>query len=268
MATVIGSALVLTQQPPSLDPNNGLLCWQNIVTPLDITTTSETPENPKENLANTSTSFAWQASSTADQDIDIQIGNRTIDFIGIAGHNLIQEAEIRVQYIVDGQVFTVFDFGEFEIRSQALLFVVNEASPDTVRLTIRNNNQPPRIAVLYAGQGTRIERPIYVGHTPITMGSQITTIGSISESGQYLGEIIRREKFTTNVQLQNLTPQFMRDELLPFFQQRPRRPAFWAWRPEKYAAEVGYCWLVGNPRPVNQRGNGMMQVSFDLDAIV
>ena len=268
MATVIGSALVLSQQPPSLSPNNGLLCWQNLVTPLDISTTSETPENPKENMANPSTSFAWQATSTADQNIDIAVGGRIIDFIGIAGHNLQQEAEIRVQYIVDGVVFTVFDFGEFEIRSQAILFIVNEAAPDTVRLTVRGNNEPPRIAVLSVGQGTRMERPIYVGHTPITMGNQLTTIGSVSESGQYLGEIIRREKFTTNVQLQNITPDFMREQLLPFFQQRPRRPAFWAWRPQKYEAEVGYSWLVGNPRPVNQRGNGMMQVSFDLDAIV
>ena len=268
MATVIGSALVLSQQPPSLAPNNGLLCWRNLVTPLDITTTSETPENPKENLANPSTSFAWQATSTADQDIDIEIGGRTIDFVGIAGHNLQQDAEIRLQVIVDGSTFTILDFDEVEIRSQAILFFINTASPDQVRLTIRGNDEPPRIAVLSIGQATRMERPLYVGHTPITMGNQLTTIGSVSESGQYLGEIIRREKFTTNVALQNLSPEFVREELLPFFQQRPRRPAFWAWRPEKYSAEVGYSWLVGNPRPVNQRGNGMMQVSFDLDAIV
>ena len=267
MATVISSSLVLTQQP-RLAPNNGLLCWRNIITPLDITTTSETPENPKENLTNPSTSFAWQATSNDVQDIIVNTGESAVDFVGIAGHNLQQDAEIRLIIEVDEIEYTILDFGEVEIRSQAILFFLNEARPDKVRLTIQNNDEAPRIAVLSVGLATRMERPLYVGHTPITMGNQLTTIGSVSESGQYLGEIIRREKLTTNVALQNLSPEFVREELLPFFQQRPRRPAFWAWRPQKYEAEVGYSWLVGNPRPVNQRGNGMMQVSFDLDAIV
>ena len=266
MAVVIGDALVLSQQAVEQNENNGLLCWRNIVRPGDISVTSQTAQNPVENMANPSTSFSWEADSTDQQDIDISAG-QTIDYIAFARHNLRAPAEYRIQYIVDGSTVTVFDWQTIP-RRQALLFLVNEASPDTIRLSIRNNAQAPKIAVIYCGLATRMERGIYVGHTPITMGNQLTTVGSISESGQYLGEIIRREKYSTSVDLQNLTPQWLRDELLPFFQQRPRTPAFWAWRPEKYSAEVGYSWLVGDPRPSNQRPNGMMEVSFNMDAIV
>jgi len=64
-----------------------------------------------------------------------------------------------------------------------------------------------------------------------------------------------------------LTPQWYRDELDPFFAQRPRRPAFWAWRPSSYPAEVGYVWLSGSPQPSNQRSNGMMSVDFTFEGI-
>ena len=266
MAIVISDALVLSQQTVEQDANKGLLCWRNIVTAGDISATSETAQGPASNMANPSTSFGWEAENTDQQDIDIESGE-TLDYIAIARHNLRSPAEYRIQYIVGGSTVTIIDWRAVP-RRQALLFFLNEATPDTIRLSIRNNSQAPKIAVIYAGLATRMERGIYVGHTPITMGNQLTTVGSISESGQYLGEIIRREKYTTSVDLQNLTPQWLRDELLPFFQQRPRAPAFWAWRPDKYSAEVGYSWLVGDPRPSNQRPNGMMQVSFNLDAIV
>jgi hypothetical protein len=267
MALVISDSLVLTREG-IVNPNVGLLCWNSIVTPTNITSNNQTEAEPIENAANTSTSFVWSAEDTSESIIEIDVGTRPIDFLGIARHNLDPGVSFEVEFVVDGNAFTVVEPETVSFTKQAVLILFRQARPDTVRIKISDNIEPPRIAVIYVGLATRIERPIYVGHTPITMGNQLTTLGSISESGQYLGEIIRREKFTTNVALQNLTPDYLREQLLPFFQQRPRRPAFWAWRPVKYEAEVGYSWLVGNPRPVNQRGNGMMQVSFDLDAIV
>jgi hypothetical protein len=267
MAIVISDSLVLSRDA-IVNPNVGLLCWNSIVTPTNITSNNQTEAEPIENAANVSTSFVWSAEDTSESIIDIDVSNQLIDFVGIARHNLSPGASFELQFVVDNEEFTIIEPDTISFTKQAVLITFTQARPDTVRIRIKDNVVPPRIAVIYVGLATRIQRPIYVGHTPITMGNQLTTLGSISESGQYLGEIIRREKFTTNVSLQNLTPNYLREQLLPFFQQRPRRPAFWAWRPVKFEAEVGYSWLVGNPRPVNQRSNGMMQVSFDLDAIV
>lgn len=264
MSVVISDSLVLSQAA-LLNPNAARLCWRTFVGSGDISTTSEEEENPATNMANPSTAFVWRATSNAQQDIDIDISAQ-IDYIGIARHNLQAVAEIRIQFLVGGTYFTAFDWEEVPQR-QVLLYLINEATPDGVRVSIRNNPTPPSIGVIYAGVSTRLQRNIYVGHTPITLGRDVSTVGSYSENGQYLGELIRRESRSTQVQLQNLTPEWYRDELDPFIAQRPRRPAFFAWRPGKYSAEVGYVWLSGSPRPSNQRPNGMMQITMDLDGI-
>lgn len=264
MSIVISDSLVLSQQA-QLNPNNGRLCWRNIITPGNLSATSEQALQPASNMTNPSTSFAWQAEDTDQQDIDIVITSQ-IDYIGIARHNLRTVAEIRIQFLVGANYVTIFDWAQVPDR-QAILYLINEASPEEVRISIRNNPEPPRIAVLYAGLSTLMQRRIYVGHTPVTYGRRLTVVGGMSESGQYLGEVTRRESRFTNVNLQNLTPDWYREELDPFFAQRPRRPAFWAWRPDRYSAEVGYCWLAGDPTMSNQLANGFVQASFDLEAI-
>ena len=114
----------------------------------------------------------------------------------------------------------------------------------------------------------RLERKIYVGHTPITYGRDRTSINGVSENGQYLGEIVVRETNSTSVNLKNLTPLWYRQSLDPFFAAKPRAPAFWAWRQTTYPDEVGYAWIEGNPRPVNQRSNGMMEINWNFRGIV
>ena len=264
MSVVIGDGLVLSSIG-ILNPNQPRLCWRNFVNEDDVSVTSQTDANPVTNLTNPSTAFIWQATSTAQQDIDFVI-SQPIDYIGIARHNLSGSAEIRIQFLVGGDYVTVFDWSPVPNR-QVLLYLLNQATPDGVRISIRNNNNPPIIGVVYIGEATILERRIYVGHTPIVYGRQVETVGGFSENGQYLGELIRRESRSTQLTMQNLTPRFYRDELDPFLAQRPRRPAFFAWRPESYPTEVGYVWLTGSPQPQNQRPNGMMEISLNMDGI-
>jgi len=75
-----------------------------------------------------------------------------------------------------------------------------------------------------------------------------------------------RSNNRTGVSLQNLTPDWYRNELDPIFRQRV--PFFWAWYPSKYGAEVGYVWLDGEPNMSNQRSNGMVEVSMSLVGMV
>lgn len=263
---IVTKGFVLTQVAESIRPNAGLLCWQSIVTASRVSATSETDDNPVTNLANPSTAFIWRAASTDQQDVDITVGV-VIDYLGIARHNLTQDAEIRIQFIVGGVPFTVQDWQSVRGNQQALLYQINQAEPDVIRISIRNNLTPPTLGVVYAGTATMLQRNVYVGHTPITYGRDVETVGGYSENGQYIGEIIRREGRSTSITLENLTPDWYRSELDPFFAQRPRKPAFFAWRPGKYPTEVGYVWLTGSPRPSNQRANGMMSVSMNFEGL-
>lgn len=259
-------SLVITQQD-LIDPNLPRICWINYVTTTNISATSQTDLNPASNMANPSTAFAWQADSALEQQIEITIGGAQVDYLGIARHNLEGTAEVKVELLSDEVYVTIFDWATVDNR-QSLLFLFNEASPDAVRFSIRNAVASPRIAVMYCGISTMVERSIYVGHTPITMGRNKTEIGGVSQSGQYLGSNVTTEYYSTSANLENLTPEWYRQNLDPFINRSNPTPFFWSWRPDKYPEETAFCWLSGSAKPVNQRSNGMMQISLSMEGII
>jgi len=260
--TYISGGLVLSQQPEN--SQFGLIGYLNNFNESDITATSSNVNNPASNLANTSTSYRWRASSGADQVITIQNNGQVVSYVGIARHNLNAiGASISISF--DGN--TVVPSTQVN-QNQALLFNTNEASPNTITINISGASAAASIAVLYAGPVLRLQRSIYVGHTPITMGENRKSITGMSQSGQYMGEIILNRNVSTSVNLKNLEPDWYRSNLQPFIQRVPREPCFWAWKPDKYPAEVGYCWIEGNPRPSNSLPNGMMEISWNFRGIL
>ena len=262
MSTIISSNLVLSSEV--LRTNEGLVCFENIVNFDTVTATSQTLANPITNIANPATAYTWEASSTATQIITIQSDGREIDYVGIARHNL-NQAGLTVSIKYNG--ITVSP-AQGVSNNQAILFLLNPASPTSIEITISGAVTSPRIAVLYVGKALKLERNIYVGHTPITYGRDRKTINGLSENGQYLGEIVVSKSNTTGVKLENLTPEFYRNELDPFFAAVPRVPCFWAWRPDSYPAEVGYAWVEGEAGMSNQRSNGMVECSWTFRGIV
>ena len=262
MTTVISKSLVLSGEV--ISGNAGIIGYDSIANFDSISCTSETLENPTTNMVNPATAYTWEASSAATQTIIIQSDGREIDYIGIARHNLNQLGlTVTIKYngitVVPAQSIS---------NNQAILFLQNLAAPTTIEIIIAGASIAPKIAVLYVGKALKLQRNIYVGHTPITYGRDRKTINGMSENGQYLGEIVVRETNTTSVNLQNITPDWYRAVLDPYFSSKPRVPCFWAWRSEDYPEEVGYCWVEGNPRPVNQSSNGMMEISWQFVGIV
>ncbi len=192
--------------------------------------------------------------------INVNTAGQSVDYIGIARHNLNQiglTVTVRYNGITVVNAVPISDV-------QALLFLQNEAVPDDVEIIIKGATVAPQIGVIYIGKSLRLERNIYVGHTPIPYGRNRKTVNGVSENGQYLGEIVVRSNNATSVNLQNLTPTWYRSFLDPFFKLSPRIPCFWAWRPETYPDEVGYAWVEGEPNMSNQRANGMVQVSWNF----
>jgi hypothetical protein len=61
-----------------------------------------------------------------------------------------------------------------------------------------------------------------------------------------------------------MTPGWYRQNFDPFLVAAKDSPFFWAWRPFSFATEVGYVWLRNDPKVVNQRTNGMMNVSLEI----
>jgi len=262
----ISESIYTNQIVDGANPNAPYLCFINYVTATNTTLESGKSGSFIENLANPSTAFYAQINETDEFYIDVNVDGQFVDYIGVARHNLQSGAEIKVSISVGGIWYDSKDW-EAVGTSQAILKVFQEATPDMVRIRFRSQGNFVRIGVLYVGLSTRLQRNIYVGHTPITLGRTRQTIGGISEGGQYLGEVVRRRTLTTSVSLQNLTPDWYRDVLDRWLGAQERTPAFFSWRPFTYPNEVSYAWVVGDPRPSNQRSNGMMQVELSLEGI-
>ena len=263
MSTVIGRGLVLSELS-TLDNNAGVIGYLNLANVDTISATSETLENPITNIVNPATAFRWQASSASTQTITIDISGQEVDYIGIARHNL-NQLGLTITIKLDG---VVVNLQQTISDSQAIMVVRNIAAPNVMEIVIEGATVAPSIAVLYVGKAIRLERNIYVGHTPITYGRNRTTVNGVSENGQYLGEIVVRETNSTSVSLSNLTPDWYRNTLDPFFKLSPRVPCFWAWRPTTYEAEVGFCWVEGEPKMSNQLSNGMVQADWNFKGLV
>ena len=260
--SIITDGLVLSLE--ALRSNAGRLCFDNIVTASNISASSELLMFPATNMANAATAFGWEATDTATQTITIDNPTAaSVDYLGIARHNL-NQAGLTLTVKFDG-VAVVGPVSVSETQAQLLLF--EQASPSVIELVIDGASNAPKIAVVYIGLSLELERNIYVNHTPITYGRDRNVVNGVSQSGEWLGEVVLNEVLSTGVSLTNLTPLWYRNSLDRYFKQKPRKPCFWAWRPDTYALEIGYCWVEGNPRPVNSRSNGMMSISWQFKGI-
>jgi hypothetical protein len=275
MGIVISSRLVLGGEPPSndeIDANNPLIGYRNLVTAGNITATTELAGFPALHLANPATHLRWQgATSAADQFITMVLNaGEDIDYLGIARHNL-GSARIPVSIetrAADGVTWIPIVAERMLAGDGPVIFRFTPQPASALRIRLQPGAGAPTLAVVYAGKLLVLQRRIYVGHTPMPLGRTTRIVSAKSESGNFLGRIVLSESTATSVQLQNLMPAWYRSEFDPFVAAAKESPFFFAWRPGDYPGEVGYAWLTGEPKPSNQRPNGMMQVTLELGGIL
>lgn len=250
--------------------NNGILGWRNQLTPARVSATSQLADYPIQNIANPLTHSIWAAANLDPQVITVSLNPLTMtDYIGIARHNL---GDTGMLVTIEGRTAQETDWSPllmpFRVADNMPILARFVRQPLTqLRITITPTTVAPRIAVLYVGKLTLLERRIYVGHTPLNLGLDVSDSVGVSISGNYLGRIVRSERHSTGVSMANISPSWMRNEFEPF--KKARVPFFFAWRPSDYPLEVGYCWFPQghNPRPTNSRSNGMMGVDFEMQGL-
>lgn len=268
MSFALSQSIILT--PGGLDLNAPAIGWHNLVLFNGIVADSEDPNFPAALMANAATTYRWLSLITATQYVTISVAaDEMVDYVGLARHNLGSgEIRITVQAFVSG-VWTDVSDPMTPSTDAPLMLVFPEQLADSWRLKLEPlGGIEPTIAVVYLGRLLRLQRRIYVGHTPLPYGRQTEFTNSIMESGDFQGRIELKRRLTTSVNLQNLTPSWYRNYLDPFISLGRNTAFFWAWRPYTYPTEVGYGWLTNDPNPVNQRGNGMMQVNLGIGGLV
>lgn len=272
MSVVISPSLVLSDIVSGgdvINGNNPIIGYNNLVTEGVLSSTTAAAANPVTNLANNSTYHQWiGTSSVADEYITMELDTvDTIDYVGIAKHNF-YTAQIPVSLeIHDGSnwVEVISDF--IPQDDNAIIMRFTPQAVTDIRIRLQPGNAVPQAAVVYAGTLLVLQRRIYVGHSPVTMAKITAITTGKSESGNFLGRIVRNRSAKTTVSMMNVTPEWVRTYIKPFIDEAQEIPFFFAWRPLTYPHEVGFCWLMNDPIPQNALSNGMMKLSFDLGGI-
>lgn len=272
---VFSTGFVVNGGGQDFNADTPIIGYENLVTTGNVSATTEDPDYPVTNVANVSTAQRWKSgagSPSSDEYITVVLDTaENVDYVGIAVHNFGTSQSI---VSIEGQT----EFGDpwVELVAEQMLpndgpviFRFDEQSLYAVRLRIQGNVTAitPFLAVMYVGKLLLLQRRIYVGHTPITYGRQLMVANHRSISGAFLGRIVLGETNKTSVGLRNLTPDWYRTYMEPFVVAAKEIPFFFAWRPGDYPNEVGFCWFVDDPTPVNQHTNGMMQIDFSVEGV-
>jgi hypothetical protein len=274
MSIVISSSYVLADSVSGggvINANNPVIGWQNLVAIGNIAADTEADGFPASNLANPSTNLRWLGEASEADDYITVTANATepMDYIAIARHNLgSAQIPVSVEYLSSPETWVELIAPVLLPNDGPALFRFPPQALEAIRLRLQPGSAAPTIAVVYTGALLVLQRRIYVGHTPMPYGRQAKITNARSESGNFLGRIVLNETTRTKFDLQNLTPDWYRTVLDPFVRASKDTPFFFAWRPQSYPREVGYGWLTNDPQPSNQRLNGMMGISFELDGIV
>lgn len=269
---VISPSIVL--QLANANPNYPIIGYRNFVAANAIAADSSQTFYPASNLANPATdpTQSWKSNSLAAQKIDFTISEiDTINYLGIARHNL-GSGSIQIS-IEHHNVNSPGNFVElipdtFLSNDDVAIFRFADIGTDKIRINLDpQGTVKPTIAVVFIGKLLVMERGIYVGHTPITLGRRHEINSGRNGRGDFLGRIVTSKSRSTVASVKNLTPSWVRSEFAPFMDGAVESPFFFAWRPQAYPNEVGYCWLSDDPRPSNSLPNGMMQVDIPIEGI-
>lgn len=252
------------------DSEHGRIGWHNLVTSGNVSADSAAEGFPALNLANPTTFQLWRAAAAGAVNLEAVWGSLTeVDYVGIARHNFgTAGIGYTLQGTVNGTDWTDIDAPQAPLDDGIIIHEFDLAELMGVRLVLGSGSAPAQAAVLHAGRITRLQRRIYVGHTPLPFGRETTVSTGMSESGQFLGRVTRRQLFRTELSVQNLTPDWYRDNLEPFAAVAAEQCFFWAWRPNPYPFEVGYCWASDDPSTSNTRANGMMDFRMGVQGII
>lgn len=267
MSVYLSKNLILREPEVVEQPlTHARIGYKTIVTRDNITGSSEAEAFPARNLANPATFERWRPTSMP-ADVVVDAGAPVeVDYVGIAAHNVgTQDSAVTIDYSDDAvNWIAVISRSPSDNRALMLLFEPITARYWRIRFTGSNI---VTVGVVYIGKALAMERPIYGGHSPITLSRISTVRPSVSERGQWLGASVERRGLASTFAWQHLTPQWYRQNFDPFVESNPRvHPFFIAWRPLRFPREVAYCWASEDIQPQNMGiGRGLMDVSMSVE---
>jgi hypothetical protein len=210
------------------------------------------------------TTFEYWRPTTLPATWAVDLGlAQTVDYVGLLGD--LNGATVAIEHSADNSTWTAADTRS-SITDRVNLFLFAPVSARYWRLSI--SVQIPNIAVVYIGQALAMQRPIYQGHTPLTLSRETELSNNMSEGGQYLGRSIIRKGASTSAAWSHLKADWYRANFDPFVRAARTAPFFIGWRPSQYPAELGFVWVDGDIAPQNTGPRDFMSVDVTFRGLI
>lgn len=270
MAIILAPSLVITpvDEYPATYP---LIGWHNQVAVGSITADFEEDAYPVTNLANPVTAKVWLSSSTAEQLINVSGLDGLTDYVALARHNFGSTgALVSVEAITaePGAVFEEVFAGSLLADDAPVMILFTEDYYTDVRLRIVPDGTAPTAAVLHVGKSLRMMRGVQTGFVPLRDAAVPELVEGLSESGEFLGAIITSQSRTTVADFKALDRAWYIENVRPFVIAGNKGwPFFFAWNPEDYPDDVGYCWFAGTTRPNAAYLAGELDLSLSMSGL-
>jgi hypothetical protein len=223
--------------------------------------------NP-EYAANDYTSQRWQLAPGSNAWTLVTAADATIDCVFIAAHNLSgKTVTISTSATVGGAHTTRATISPTDNSTICALF--NTASTGVVytirevRVTV-NSGSDVAIGVIRAGVALQLPIPLYGGHRPLNLNRVTEAQQSFSETGQWLGRIIKRRAVTTTYEWEYLTASWYDTNFEPFAQTLPLQPFCIAGNPSKITSDVGFVFTDRDVEPSNMGIKDYRSVSLSV----
>lgn len=208
----------------------------------------------------------WQpVSMVTDQTWEYQhTGSASANYCCIGAHTLgTSGCSVKVQYYEAG--------GWIDLTTthtppddSPIFFMFPEQAATRWRIYL-SGGSAPEIAVVKFGVALEIPRPMFGGHSPITLARSTVLRSNRSETGEYLGRTKQRAINSTAYQWRHLTNAWVRANWPSLQRAIEAEPFFIAWRPLDYP-DVAFAQVDEVPVPTNMGIRDLMEVTMSIRA--
>jgi hypothetical protein len=216
--------------------------------------------------ANNYTSQRWTLSPGAQAWTIQSAANAQVDCVFIAAHNLAgKTVTISTAATAGGAHTTRASFTQADTSTIAAFFN-NAGAAYTVR-EVRvsiNDGTDIAIGIIRAGLALQMPIPLYGGHRPLNLNRVTEAQQQFSETGQWLGRIVKRRAVTTSYEWDYLKAAWYDANFEPFALTLPLNPFCIAGNPSKIGSDVGFVWTDRDVEPVNMGIKSFRRVSLPV----
>lgn len=231
-----------TEVAPPFPLNHARILYENVLQSYNSITDTG-PTGTAENAVKPNTWERWKFSTAANTLVVDFSTAVDFDTVCIASHNLSNAgATIEVYYEPEpGGVFV--KLGEKTPTNNEPICFYSETLLDalTIEIRISGASGVPQIGYISAGESLQMQRPFFNGHIPITDGDVTEYYSNRTESGEIIGQSIRRQGYQTNADWRYIDDTWYRNYFDPFKKVAKLTPFFFMWNLLEYPDDVGFC---------------------------